>query len=97
MPSIATSISRRSPRPLWAASAAWAKEERSAGKGLLDIAVGGAGNLHGNIGRHDAALDGDEQTLIDLGHICTEIWKDTAPAQLVDIVVSATETTPPPP
>jgi hypothetical protein len=33
------------------------------GKGLLDIAVGGAGNLHGNIGRHDAALDGDEQTL----------------------------------
>ena len=36
----------------------------SLGKRLLDIAVGGAGDLHGDIGRHDTALDGGEETLL---------------------------------
>jgi hypothetical protein len=36
----------------------------SLGERLLDIAVGGAGNLHGDIGRHDTAFDGDDETLL---------------------------------
>jgi hypothetical protein len=38
----------------------------SLGKRLLDIAVGGAGNLHGDIGRHHTAFDGDEETLLPM-------------------------------
>jgi hypothetical protein len=34
------------------------------GKRLLDIAVRGAGNLHGDIGRHDTALDGGEEPFL---------------------------------
>jgi hypothetical protein len=34
------------------------------GKRLLDIAVGGAGNLDCDIGRHDAAFDGGDEPLL---------------------------------
>jgi hypothetical protein len=36
---------------------------RSLGKRLLHFVIGGAGNFHGDIGRHNTALDGGEETL----------------------------------
>ena len=35
-------------------------------RALLDIAFGGAGNLHCDIGRYDAALDRDEEPLLSV-------------------------------
>jgi hypothetical protein len=38
----------------------------SLGERLLNIAVGGAGNFHGDIGRHDPALDAAEEPFLTM-------------------------------